>query len=177
MEHVFFARFPAQEDARRVLRELQGDALRRKVKVDVVGSGLSESSQDMPRGLSNVPAAAMKGLFGGGLGGLVFGLFLGATGVGASMAITAGFAALFGAIAGTLGAVLIGAQDPDQNLERMVTKMAPGEVVLGFHAPDLGLEDEVIELVGRSGGQIVRRAGVTPIDDMGINALTDKGAR
>jgi uncharacterized membrane protein len=174
MEHLFFARFPQQEGARRVLTELRADALHRKVLVDVVGSSLTESSQDMPRGLNNVPAAAMKGLFGGGIGGMIFGLFLGATGVAGTMGATVGFATMLGALAGTLGAVLIGAQDPDQNLERLAQKMGPGEVILSFHTPDLSLEEDVIQLVDRSGGTIVRRAGVTPIDDMPINAAHDK---
>jgi uncharacterized membrane protein len=168
MEHVFFARFPRQEDARKVLAEVAG--LDPKVKVDVVGNDTLVSSHDMPRGVNNVPAAAMKGLFGGGLGGLVFGIVLGLTGIGPSLPMTAGFAALFGAIAGTLGAVLIGAQDPDQNLERMAEKMAPGEVILSIHAPDLKLEEQILECVHRSGGQVVPRAGVKPIDDMAINA-------
>jgi uncharacterized membrane protein len=168
MEHVFFARFPRSEDARSVLGEAA--ALGRGVVVDVVTSDITESSQDMPSGVNNVPAAALKGLAGGGAGGLVLGLVLGWIGVGPSMEMTAGLAALFGAIAGTLGAVLIGAQDPDQNLEKTAARLREGEALLSFHLPDLTLEERALELVHRFGGEVVPRAGVKPIDDLPINA-------
>jgi uncharacterized membrane protein len=168
MEHVFFARFATQEDARKVI----GGAaeLDRRLVVDVVPRNLTESSGDMPRGMSNVPAAALKGVGGGAVGGLLLGLLLGWFGVGPSLEMTAGFAALFGAIAGGLGAALIGAQDPDQNLERVAERVKDGEVLLSFHAPDLSIEDRLLDLVHSVGGEVVPRAGVKPIDDLSINA-------
>lgn len=173
MEHVFFARFTRREDAQKVLDNVT--ALGKQVVVDVVQSDLAVSSQDMPSGVNNVPAAAMKGVFGGAAGGLLLGLLLGWADLGPSMTMTATFAALFGAIAGALGAILIGTQDPDQNLERMAANQKRGEFILSIHAPDLALEERAMDLVHDVGGEIVPRAGVKPIDDMAINA--DKEGR
>src|SRR5687768_4050067 len=99
MEHVLFARFHTPGKAKDILRELRG----RNLEVDVVGNEVGESSHDMPSGMSNVPMALMKGIIGGGLGGLVFGILLGVSGIGPSVPISAAFACLFGAIAGALG--------------------------------------------------------------------------
>jgi uncharacterized membrane protein len=166
MEHRFFARFARPEDARRVLRDLRESRLHHKVSIDVVPD-IIESTGDMPPRLNNVPAAIGKGIVGGGLGGLVLGIIFGLVGLG-PLGMTAALAAIIGAIAGTLGAVLIGAQDPDQNLERCHQKLGPGEVILAFHAPDLTLEEELVGLVRRAGGDVVPRAGVKATDDMAV---------
>jgi hypothetical protein len=161
MEHVFFARFHTPGKAKDILRMLRD----RKLDVDVMDSDVRESSHDMPSGASNVPSAILKGLIGGGLGGLVFGILLGVTGIGPAVPISAAFAALFGALAGTLGAVLIGAQDPDKNLQKTAEQMGPREVILSIHVPDLRLEEEILDLVRRGGGEVVPKAGMKPIDD------------
>lgn len=161
MEHVFFARFHTLGNAKDILRELRD----RKLDVDVMGSDVKESSHDMPSGTSNVPTAILKGIIGGGLGGLVLGILLGVTGIGPAVPISAAFAAFFGALAGTLGAVLIGAQDPDKNLQKAAEQMGPREVILSIHVPDLRLEEEILDLVRRGGGEVVPKAGMKPLDD------------
>lgn len=168
MDRVFFARFEQREGAEAMLRDLRSNRLLRKVMIDVVDPRFPLSSYDMPPATSNVWAAAIKGVVGGGLGGLLLGIVLGAFGLSPSREISVPFSVLvglLGAIAGTLGAVLIGVQDPDQNLERLVTKIGPGEVILSIHAPDLSLEETVVDAVRRAGGMLVGKAG-SPIDGL-----------
>ena len=166
MKHRFFARFNGPDDARRVLRDLQENKLHRRVTVDVVPD-IIDSTKDMPPWLSNVRAAIGKGIVVGALGGLALGIVFGLVGL-APMGMMAAFGAIFGAIAGTLGTVLIGVQNPARNLERCHEKLGPGQVILAFQAPDLTIEEQVVALVRRAGGEIVTSTGVKAADDTAI---------
>lgn len=159
MEHLFFARFQRRDDAERLLRQLDGDGSGKDLVVDVTNSRDLTSSHDMPAGLSNVRAAVWKGILFGGVGGLLFGAALGAAGLGPSVGVTAAFAAMAGALAGTLGSILIGAQDPNERLEKLTKKMGPGEVVLSFHTTDLTQEERLTDRVKAAGGEVVPAAG------------------
>jgi hypothetical protein len=161
MEHVFFAKFPRKEDAEGLLRELDADGKSPHVSVDVVRpESVDDAAEEMPLSLMNVRKAALKGLLGGGLAGVAFGVAIGWAGIAPSVAVGAALSGLFGALAGTLGAVLVSTSDPDENLETLAHRARPGEVIVGFHAHDLATEEDVVERVRRAGGEIVPRAGL-----------------
>lgn len=102
---------------------------------------------------------------------LVQGLLLGA-GVGAALGLVLSFAfemhpfmmtgwgALYGALLGGLGAMLIGAGLPDRMLRRVWKPRSPRQVLVTFKAADPETKEAITTILKEEGAQVAEKAAV-----------------
>ncbi len=150
MENVVFARFPSRALAAKFMHDLNAQGLGSKVQVKAFTPDGVKSGQSLPLVFSNIRAAVLKGLLGGAKstgGAILIGVCL-------------------GALAGVLGAALVGSSDPDAHLEKTLERMGPESIVLSFRAADLATEAELRKGVRDAGAEEIEPAGPHPIDRM-----------
>ena len=166
MENVVFARFPSRALAAKFMHDIQAQGLGAKVQVKVFTPEAVKSAQSLPLAFSNIRSAVMKGLLGGGLGGVVLGLIFAVTGIAPSLGGAVLIGICLGALAGVLGAALIGSSDPDANLEKTLERKDPGSIVLSLRSVDLETEAELRQGVKAAGAEEIMPAGPHPLDGM-----------
>jgi len=166
MENVVFARFPSRALAAKFMHDLNAQGLGSKVQVKAFTPDGVKSGQSLPLVFSNIRAAVMKGLLGGAIGGVVLGVLFAAIGIAKSTGGAILIGVCLGALAGVLGAALVGSNDPDAHLEKTIERMGPESIVLSFRAADLATEAELRKGVRDAGAEEIEPAGPHPIDRM-----------